>query len=96
MKIFLLFTEINQKFGPLYYQHGLASLSAVLKKNGNRSVSLIHFTREPDLQKWEMYIKKQKPDLIGIYSTTEQFHFIKGLVSKVPRGIFTICGGCPW
>ncbi len=93
MKIFLLFTEINQKFGPLYYQHGLASISALLKKNGVRSISLIHFTREPNLKKWESHIKEQKPDLIGIYSTTEQFHFIKGLVGKVPRGIFTICGG---
>jgi len=93
MKIFLLFTEINQKFGPLYYQHGLASLSAVLKKNGIQSISLIHFAKEPDLIKWEAYLKKQKPDIIGIYSTAEQFHFIKELVSKVPQGIFTVCGG---
>ncbi|MCJ7727371.1 MAG: B12-binding domain-containing radical SAM protein [Actinobacteria bacterium] len=93
MKIFLLFTEINQKFGPLYYQHGLASLSAVLKKNGVQSISLIHFAKEPDLIKWEAYLKKQKPDIIGIYSTAEQFHFVKELVSKVPQGIFTVCGG---
>jgi len=93
MKVFLLFTEINQKFGPLYYQHGLASLSAVLKKNGIQSVSLIHFTKEPDLKKWEAYIRKQNPDIIGIYSTTEQFYFIKKLVDNVPQGIFTICGG---
>jgi len=93
MKIFLLFTEINQKFGPLYYQHGLAFLSAVLKKNGFKSVSLIHFTREPDPIRWEEYLKEQKPDIIGIYSATEQFHFIKKLLSKVPEGIFTICGG---
>jgi len=93
MKIFLLFTEINQKFGPLYYQHGLASLSAVLKKNDIQSISLIHFAKEPDLIKWEAYLKKQKPDIIGIYSTAEQFHFVKELVSKVPQGIFTVCGG---
>ncbi len=93
MKIFLLFTEINQKFGPLYYQHGLAYLSAVLKKNGFKSVSLIHFTREPDTAKWEEYLKEQKPDVIGIYSTTEQFHFVEKLVRKIPEGIFTICGG---
>lgn len=93
MKIFLLFTEINQKFGPLYYQHGLASLSAILKKNGIQSVSLIHFTREPDLKRWEAYIRKQNPDIVGIYSTTEQFYFIKKLVSSIHQGIFTICGG---
>ncbi len=93
MKIFLLFTEINQKFGPLYYQHGLAFLSAVLKKNGIQSISLIHFTREPNPKKWEAYIREQNPDIIGTYSTTEQFHFIKKLVNNVPKGIFTICGG---
>ncbi len=93
MKIFLLFTEINQKFGPLYYQHGLAYLSAVLKKNGFQSTSLIHFELEPDLTKWELYLKEQQPDIIGVYSTTEQFSFIKKLISKAPQGIFTICGG---
>lgn len=93
MKIFLLFTEINQKFGPLYYQHGLAYLSAILKKNGFQSIYLIHFKREPDLTKWELYLKEQQPDIIGIYSTTEQFPFIKKLVNKVPQGIFTVCGG---
>jgi len=93
MKIFFLLTEINQKFGPLYYQHGLASISAVLKKNDIQSISLIHFSKEPDLIKWEEYLKEQKPDIIGIYSTAEQFHFVRKLISKVPRGIFTICGG---
>ena len=93
MKIFLLFTEINQKFGPLYYQHGLASISALLKKNDIQSISLIHFTKKPDLLKWEEYLKHQNPVIIGIYSTTEQFHFVKELVAKVPKGIFTVCGG---
>ncbi len=94
MKISFLYTEINQKFGPLYYQHGIASLSAVLKKEaGDISISLIHPTREADLSDCEEYLKKTKPDILAIYSTAEQFHYIKELVSKVPEGIFTICGG---
>lgn len=94
MKISFLYTEINQKFGPLYYQHGIASLSAVLKKEvQDISISLIHPTRETDLSNWEEFIKKTKPDIIAAYSTAEQFHYIKYLINKVPEDIFTICGG---
>jgi radical SAM superfamily enzyme YgiQ (UPF0313 family) len=92
MKISFLFTEIGQKFGPLNYQHGIASLSAVLKAAGF-STSLIHLTNKTDLLKWEEYIDKTKPDIIAAYSAAEQFHYIKELISKVPKSIFTICGG---
>jgi len=93
MKIFLLFTEINQKFGPLYYQHGLASISALLKKHGFTSISLIHIDSESALPKWQSYINKHKPDILGIYSTTEQFPYIKKLIENIHKDIFTICGG---
>ena len=43
MKILLVFTELNQKFGALRSQHGLAFLSAVLKKNGYPEVRLSYF-----------------------------------------------------
>jgi len=94
MKICFLYTEINQKFGPLYYQRGIASLSAVLKKEiGDISISLIHLIREAELSNCEEYISRTKPDIIAAYSTAEQFHYIKEFISKVPEGIFTICGG---
>lgn len=93
MKILLVFTEINQKFGALYFQHGLASISAVLKKNGFSDVNLSHFTEEPDLKHWQEYITKLNPNIIGFYSTAEQFQFVGNLIEKIPRGIYTICGG---
>jgi anaerobic magnesium-protoporphyrin IX monomethyl ester cyclase len=93
MKILLTFTEINQKFGALYYQHGLASISSVLKKNGFHDIALSHFIQEPNYDHWQEHIKNVKPDIIGFYSTAEQFQFVGSLIEKVPEGIFTVCGG---
>lgn len=93
MKILFVFTELNQKFGALRSQHGLAFLSAVLKQNGYPEVSLSYFTGNLDLNQWEEDLKRLQPDLIGFYSTAEQFHFIKKLIEAVPKPIFTICGG---
>jgi len=93
MKILLVFTELNQKFGALRSQHGLAFLSAVLKQNGYPDVSLSYFAETLDLNQWEKDLKQIQPDLIGFYSTAEQFHFIKRLIEAVPKPIFTICGG---
>ena len=93
MKIVLVFTELNQKFGALRSQHGLAFLSAVLKKNGYPEVSLSYFAGTLDLNQWEKDLKRVQPDLIGFYTTAEQFHFIKKLIEAVPKPVFTICGG---
>ena len=93
MKIMLVFTELNQKFGALRSQHGLFSLSAVLKQNGYPQVSMVYFSESLDLETWRTEIHRQRPDLIGFYSTAEQFFFIKTLIEAVPRPIFTIGGG---
>ncbi|HSO73080.1 MAG TPA: cobalamin B12-binding domain-containing protein, partial [Thermodesulfobacteriota bacterium] len=93
MKIMFVFTELNQKFGALRSQHGLFSLSAVLKQNGYPQVSMVYFSESLDLETWRTEIQRQKPDLIGFYSTAEQFFFVKTLIEAVPRPIFTICGG---
>lgn len=93
MRILFGFTEIRQKFGPLRYQHGLASISAVLKQNGFTDVQLAHFSNPPDLDKWEADILEIEPNIIAFYTTAEQFPYVKQLISRVPKGIFTICGG---
>jgi anaerobic magnesium-protoporphyrin IX monomethyl ester cyclase len=93
MKIVLVFTELNQKFGALRSQHGLSFLSAVLKENGYPEVSLCYFTGTLDLDQWQADLTRLQPDLVGFYSTAEQFHFIKRLIEAVPQPIFTICGG---
>lgn len=92
MKILLVFTEINQKFGPLRFQHGLAFISAVLKKSGFL-VCLSLLCEEPNLPQWEEDLRRIQPNVIGFYSTAEQFPFVQRLIERVPPGIFTICGG---
>lgn len=93
MKILLVFTELNQKFGALRSQHGLASMSAVLKRNGYPEVSLAYFSETLDLDRWQVTLREKHPDLIGFYSTAEQFFYVKELIEAVPRPVFTICGG---
>jgi anaerobic magnesium-protoporphyrin IX monomethyl ester cyclase len=93
MKILLGFTELNQKFGPLGFQHGLASISAVLKQNGFTDIHLAHITDQAHVRRWPDDLARLKPDVVGLYSTAEQFYFVKDLIQRVPPGIFTIVGG---
>ena len=93
MKIIFVFTELNQKFGALRSQHGLASLSSILKQNTRAEIGFSYFAESLDLQKWKEDLRRFQPDLIGFYSTAEQFHFVKTLIEKVPTSVFTLCGG---
>lgn len=92
MKVILVFTELKQKFGALRSQHGLASISAVLKKAGH-TVLLVYFADAIDINEWQKRMDNHKPDVIAFYSTAEQFHFVSQLIGSVPKGIFTIQGG---
>ena len=93
MKVLFVFTELQQKFGALRSQHGIASMSAVLKQNGYRDIGLAYFSGEIDLERWRRDLDSFKPDVVGFYSTAEQYHFVKRLIEATPRPAFTICGG---
>lgn len=77
-----------------YFYHGIACLSAVLKKAGHET-ALIQFTKEISDQEFQKKIKALEPDLIGFSSTTHVFPFVQKYaaaakkVSKAP----IICGG---
>lgn len=94
MRILFVFTEINVKFGSYGFQHGIAALSAYLKCHGYKNLRLCyiapHFTAQPF---WKT-LSNFHPDIIGFYTTHDQFRFIKTLISEIkdPK-IFTICGG---
>jgi len=93
MKILLGLTEIRQKFGALRFQHGLASISAVLKRAGYADISLAAFAEEPDAEAWRGRLKSFEPNVVAFYSTAEQFPYVRKLIEQVPPGIFIICGG---
>jgi anaerobic magnesium-protoporphyrin IX monomethyl ester cyclase len=94
MRILLVLTEINQRFGQLGAAHGLMSISAYLKQNGFTDV---HFGYYPDkgyLQQWQEDLVTIKPQLIGIYATAPQFQFIRNMIQAVSDpSIFIILGG---
>jgi len=94
MRILLVLTEINQRFGQLGAAHGLMSISAYLKQNGYTD---IHFGYYPDkgyLEQWQKDLNKIKPQLIGIYATAPQFQFIQKMVQAVSDpAAFIILGG---
>ena len=94
MRILLVLTEINQRFGSLGAAHGLMSISAYLKQN---SYTDIHFGYYPDkdyLEKWQGDLETIRPQLVGIYTTAPQFQFIRKMVQKVSNpDVFVILGG---
>lgn len=77
-----------------YFHHGIASLSAVLKKAGHET-SLIQFTKEISTKKFQKKIKFLKPDLIGFSSTTHVFPFVQKYAAAVKEitNVPIICGG---
>jgi radical SAM superfamily enzyme YgiQ (UPF0313 family) len=93
MRTLFVFTEINQKFGALGSQHGLMSISAVLKQNGFPNVRSAHVTRPLGVDEWQWTLATYQPHVVGFYSTAEQFHYVRQLIDATPRSTFTICGG---
>lgn len=77
-----------------YFHHGIASLSAVLKKAGHET-SLIQFTKEISVKDFQEKIKFLKPDLISFSSTTHVFAFVQKYAKAAKEITKTpiICGG---
>jgi len=94
MRIALVFLEIGQRFDPLGSQHGLMSISALLKSNGFPDVRLFHLVRKVDFGRWRKELAEYNPGLIGFYLPSCQIDVVKRLTAEIPyRDAFTICGG---
>jgi anaerobic magnesium-protoporphyrin IX monomethyl ester cyclase len=94
MRILLVLTEINQRFGQLGAAHGLMSISAFLKQNGYTDIHLGYYPDKGYLEQWRDDLKRINPQLIGIYTTAPQFQFIQKMVQAVDDpGMFIILGG---
>ncbi|OGP52161.1 MAG: hypothetical protein A2Y79_12785 [Deltaproteobacteria bacterium RBG_13_43_22] len=94
MRILLVLTEINQKFGALGAAHGLMSISAYLKQKGFSDIHFGYYPEKDYLEKWQEDLKRIRPQLIGIYTTAPQFQFIQKMVQAVSDPVpFIILGG---
>ncbi len=93
MRILLGFVEVSQRFGALGFQHGLMSISAVLKQHGH-DVQLAYFTKRSELDEWPERLKALDPQIVGFYVAAEQGEHVASLINAVPPGVaFTIIGG---
>jgi len=93
VKILLVHPEIRIKYGTDGYQTGLAALSAALKKLGGCQVRLLHLAHEFNPNKFQSDVAGYSPDLIGFYTTHNQYRFVSLLLETIPENIFTILGG---
>jgi anaerobic magnesium-protoporphyrin IX monomethyl ester cyclase len=94
MRILLVLTEINQRFGQLGAAHGLMSISAYLKQNGYTDVHFGYYPGKDYLEKWQEDLRRIQPRLVGIYTTAPQFQFIRKMVQAVSDpDLFVILGG---
>ncbi|NIM99455.1 MAG: radical SAM protein [candidate division Zixibacteria bacterium] len=78
-----------------YFYVGIASLSAVLKREGHQT-SLIHITQPVSRSDFIKEVKRECADLIGLTSTSHMFPFVKKLTSWLVEGrvdVPTIYGG---
>lgn len=94
MKILLVFTEIDVKFGIYGFQHGIAFLSAYLKSHGYQNVRLCYIPARFTPRPFRKILSNFQPDIIGFYTTHDQFRFIKRLIKEIKNhNIFVVCGG---
>jgi len=98
MKITFVFPDIFLPWDFFNYNggsfgHGVASLSAVLKKAGHNT-SLIHITREISSKEFQEKLIVLKPDLIAFSSTTFLFPIVQkyALAAKKISKTPIICG----
>ncbi|MDD5613688.1 MAG: radical SAM protein [Candidatus Omnitrophica bacterium] len=94
MKILFVFTEISVKFGIYGFQHGIAAISAYLKSLGYNDIRLCCISPRFTAYRFRKILSNFQPNIIGFYTTCDQFRFIKKLLQEInDPSIFTICGG---
>lgn len=95
MKIVFVYPDFMKGAQGKYYE-GIASLAALLKKNGH-TVELFHLIREiSDIKFIEIFEQRfPKIDLIAFSSTTNTFAYVSKYAKEIRkrRNILTICGG---
>lgn len=93
MKIHFVYPNVNTFMYPDVH-HGLASIFATLKSNGHQ-VSLQYLKNTPKKNDFLETVHREKPDLIGFSSVTNQIRFVDLCSSWIKEEFDTptICGG---
>ena len=93
MKVLLIYPDINTtQF--YHYQHGLAWISAVLKKAGHE-VGLLYLDRDLDDDEFVEQVRRLGPEVVAFSSTTQQFLFARRYAAAVKKSLdkFLVIGG---
>jgi radical SAM superfamily enzyme YgiQ (UPF0313 family) len=93
VRILLIYPDITTIQFP-HFQHGVASISSVLKQGGHQT-SLIYLSRELEEDEFVEEVKKHGPDLAAFSSTTLQFSFVQryARIIKQRLGLPVVVGG---
>ncbi len=94
MKLLLVFTEIQIKYGSYAFQAGLGAISAWVKREGGHEVALAYMGPKFDPAPFRQRLRDFKPDVIGFYTTEDQLRFARKLLAE--PGVsecFTVFGG---
>ena len=97
MKVLFIYPDILDYalFKGTFYT-GIASLSAVLKKQTSHNVALIHITKPIMQEELIAKIESKNPDLIAFSSTTNMFPYVRmwsEWIKRKLKEIKIICGG---
>jgi anaerobic magnesium-protoporphyrin IX monomethyl ester cyclase len=76
------------------FQQGIASLSAVLKREGHET-ALLHLTGEPRREEFLRAVTGFRPGLVGFSATTNQFPYVRRFAAWVKEAtdVPVVCGG---
>jgi len=95
MKVLFVLSFLRAASWQMYYSEGIASLSAVLKKNGYET-DLFLVEDLKDVKSLNKYIKKTKPKIIAFSITSVQYPGIRWILKEIKKrfkSIFIVVGG---
>lgn len=93
MRILFIYTDISTN-QHLHIQHGVSSISSVLKQGGH-STSLLYLNQEISQEELTRQVEELKPDLIGFSTGTHQWRFAREYSRWIKENfnLPIICGG---
>jgi len=94
MRLLLVFSEVQIKYGSYAFQHGVGALSAWVKREGDHQVALVYLGPRFDPRRFRERLRTFRPDVIGYYTTEDQVRFARKLLAEPGvEGAFTVFGG---
>ena len=94
MRLLLVLSEVQIKYGSYGFQHGLAALSAYIRKAGGHQVALCYIGPSWKPELFREQVRRFRPHVIGFYTTEDQARFSRKLLREPGvDNAFTLFGG---